>query len=144
MPAGMELPESVVFTFTHFPETVLSDLANQILWQGLVVGNLKHALGSLVLIQFLAKWRQPRRCWREVAVCLVRGESEQESGLHEEGGSPLDCLLGLRCDALEDRVQPAQMRLALAWGSPDILGDRSRTLACHLYCLNHGCLLPRT
>jgi hypothetical protein len=49
MPAGMELPESAVFTFTHIPETVLSDLANQILWQGLVVGNLKGALGSLVL-----------------------------------------------------------------------------------------------
>jgi hypothetical protein len=43
----MESPESVVFTFTHNPETVLSDLANQILGQGLVVGNLKGALGSL-------------------------------------------------------------------------------------------------
>jgi hypothetical protein len=40
----LELPESVVFTFTHIPEAVLSDLANQILWQGLVVGNLKGAL----------------------------------------------------------------------------------------------------
>jgi hypothetical protein len=29
MPAGMELPESVGFLFTHIPETVLSDLANQ-------------------------------------------------------------------------------------------------------------------
>ena len=85
MPAGMELPESVVFTFTHIPETVLSDLANQILWQGLVVGNLKGAVGSLVLFQFLAKWLQPRRCWREVEVCFVRGESEEESALHEEG-----------------------------------------------------------
>jgi len=37
----MELRESMVFTFMHLPETVLSDLANQILWQRLVVGNLK-------------------------------------------------------------------------------------------------------
>ena len=49
MPAWMELPESAVFTFTHIPETVLGDLVNQILWQGLVVGNLKGAIGSLVL-----------------------------------------------------------------------------------------------
>ena len=61
MPAGMELPESVVFA--HIPETVLSDLADEILWQRLVVGNLKEALGSLVLFQFLAKWLQRRRRW---------------------------------------------------------------------------------
>ena len=30
--AMLVLPESIVFTFTHNPETVLSDLANQILW----------------------------------------------------------------------------------------------------------------
>ena len=29
----MELPESVVFTFTHNAETVLGDLPNQVLWQ---------------------------------------------------------------------------------------------------------------
>jgi len=75
MPAGMELPESVVFTCTHIPETVLSDLANQSLWQGLVVGNLQHALGSLVLCQFLAKWLQPRRCWREVEVGIASSAS---------------------------------------------------------------------
>ncbi len=61
MPAGMELPESVVFA--HIPETVISDLADEILWQRLVVGNLKEALGSLVLFQFLAKWLQRRRRW---------------------------------------------------------------------------------
>jgi hypothetical protein len=44
----MELPESVVVTFTHNTETVLCDLANQILGQGLAAGNLKGAIGSLV------------------------------------------------------------------------------------------------
>src|SRR5258706_831803 len=128
---GTKLPKSVVFT--HIPETVFSDLANQIFWQGFVVGNLKKVLGRLVLFQFLAKCFQRRRCWREVAVRLVRGESEQESGLHEEGDSPLDRLLGPRRDALEDRVQPAQMRLALRWCTPAILGDCSRTLAHKIY-----------
>src|SRR5258705_11938444 len=42
-----------------------------------------------------------RRCCREVEVCLVRGESEQEPGLDEEGDAPLDRLLGLRRDPLE-------------------------------------------
>ena len=65
---------------------------------------------------------------------LCAEKANRESGLYEEGDSPLDRLLRLRRDALEDRVQPAQMRLALAWGSPDILGDRTRTLAGHLGC----------
>ena len=86
MPAGMELPESVVFP--QIPETVLSDLADQILWQGLVVGNLKEALGSLVLFQFLATWLQRCRCWREVEVCFVRGESEQGIGALRRRGFP--------------------------------------------------------
>jgi hypothetical protein len=49
MPAGMELPESVVSAFTHIPEAALSDLANEVLRHGLVVRNLKKALGSLVV-----------------------------------------------------------------------------------------------
>ena len=44
MPDGMRLPESVVFSFTHLLETVFSDLANQVLWQRLVVENLKGCL----------------------------------------------------------------------------------------------------
>lgn len=92
----MNLPKSIVFTFTHIPKTLLGDLANQVLWQGLVVGNLKQALGRLMLFQFLAKRFQPRRCWREVEVCFVRGKSEQEPGLHEKRSAPLDRLLGLR------------------------------------------------
>ena len=107
MPSGLGLPETVVFTLMHKPETVLRDLANQILRQGLVVGNLKETLGTFMFFQFLAKWLQPLRAWAEVKVCFVRGESEQESGLYEEGGSPFDCLLGLRCDALKDLVQLA-------------------------------------
>ena len=107
----MELPKGAIFTFTHIPETVLGDLANQILWQRLTVGNLKGALGGLVRFQLPAKWLQSRRRWREVEVCFVGGECEQESGLHEKGGPPLDRLLGLRRDALEDRVQAWQMRL---------------------------------
>src|SRR6267143_1178770 len=39
------------------------------------------------------------------------GNVRRAIGLHEEGGSPLDRLLCLRRDALEDRIQPAQMRL---------------------------------
>jgi len=66
MPTVMGLPESVAFTFTHIPEAVRSDFANQILGQGLVVEHLKGALGSLVLFQFLAKWLRPRRCEHEV------------------------------------------------------------------------------
>ena len=100
----LELPESFVFTFTYSAETVLGDLPNQILWRGLVVGNLKASLGSLVLFQFLVNWLHPVRAWGEVEVCFVRGESEQESGLHEEGGSPLERLLGLRRDVFEDFV----------------------------------------
>src|SRR5438067_24661 len=107
-----------VVTFAHIPVTVFSDLASQILWQGGVVGNLKDALlGSLVLFEFLAKWLQPRRCWREVEMRFVRRVSEQESGLHEERDSPLDRLLGLRRDALEDRVQPAQIGLPPPWAT---------------------------
>src|ERR1700721_1219204 len=135
-PLGMELPESVVFTFSYIPDTVLCDLANQVLRQRLVVGNLEEALGSLMLFQLFAKYIHRRRGWREVEVCFVGGESEQESRLHEEGGAPLDRLLRLRRDALQDRVQPPQMRLARPWGSPDILSDRSRTLACHLIRLD--------
>src|SRR6185436_7222477 len=100
---GMELPEGVILAFTHHLETALGNPANQILRQGLVVGNLQGTLGSPVPFQFLAKWLQPRRRGHEVEVCLVRGESEQESGLYEEGGSPLDRFLGLRSNALEDR-----------------------------------------
>ncbi len=72
----MELPKSVVFTFTRGTETVLSHLASQILWQGLVVGKLREIFSRLVLFP-------------------------------------------------EDRVQPLKLRLALAWSSPDVLGDRS-------------------
>jgi len=126
-----------IVAFTHIKESVLSDLANQILWQGLVVGKLKKAgVGNLELCEFLAKWLQRRRCCHLVAVRFVRGESEQEAGFHEEGVSPLDHLLGLRRNAFEDRIQPAQMWLALAWGSLDILVGRSRTFACHLFCLD--------
>lgn len=82
MPAGMGLPESVVFTFTYDLETVLGNFANQILWQGLVVRNLQEVLGRLVLFQFLAKCLQRRRCGREVEVCFVPRESEQKSGLY--------------------------------------------------------------
>src|SRR5258706_14716899 len=105
----------------HGPETALGNPANQLLRQELVVGNLQEVLGGLVLAQFLPKWLQTRRQWREIQVCSVRGECEQESRFHEEGGSPLDRLLGLRRDALEYRVQPAQVRLTLAWGRADIL-----------------------
>src|SRR5438477_11174096 len=122
--------------FSHIPQTILSNLADQFLRHGLVVGNLKKVPGRLVLLELRVKWLQRRRCWREVAVCLVRRESEQESGLHEEGHSPLDYLLGPRRDALEDRVQPPQMRLGLRWGRANILGNCRRTIACHLVCLN--------
>lgn len=134
----MESPERLVVTFTHRPETVLRDFADQILWQGLVVGNLKGALGRLVIFQFLAKGLHRRRGGREAAVRLVRGEGEQEPRLHEERGAPLDRLLGLRRDALEDRIQPAQMRLPRAWSRLDILGDCRQTLVCHFFCFNYG------
>jgi len=138
------LPLSLLFhacpeivAFTQIPESVLSDLANQILWQWLVVGKLKKAgISDLELFEFLAKWLQRRRCCHEVAVRLMRGESEQEARFHEEGISPFDHFLGFRRDAFEDRVQPAQMWLALAWGSSDILCGRSRTFGCHLFCLD--------
>jgi hypothetical protein len=41
--------------------TRFSDLANQLLWQGLVVGNLERVLGRFVPFQFLAKCLQRRR-----------------------------------------------------------------------------------
>src|SRR5262245_20535438 len=39
------LPEGVVITSTHYPDTVLGDLANQPLRQGLAVRHLKRAHG---------------------------------------------------------------------------------------------------
>src|SRR4051812_32028424 len=138
MLAGIELPEPVVFTFTQIPETVFGELADQILWQRLIVRKLKEILRRLVLFELLAKCLQRRRRWREVAVCLARGEREHKSRLNEERVSPLDRLLRHWRDALEDCVQPAQMRLAGGWGSPDIFGDRRRTLTCHFFCLNDG------
>jgi hypothetical protein len=50
-------------------------------------------------------------------VRLECGERENESRLHEERVSPLDRFLGLRRYALEDRVEPAQLRLAFARGA---------------------------
>ena len=60
----------------------------------------------------------------------MRGKGEQESGFHEEGGAPFEGFLGFRRDVFEDRVEPAQIRLAGARGGPDIRGDRGRALAC--------------
>ena len=61
-----------------------------------------------MLFQFLPKWLQPCQCCREVEVGFVRGESEDESRLHEEGSSPLDSLLGLWRDGALFGATPDQ------------------------------------
>lgn len=99
-PAGMALPEGVVLAFAHVPEAALGDLADQILGQGLVVGNPEEVLGRLALFQFLAERVQARRGRREVEVGLVRGKGEQESGFHEEGGAPFERFLGFRRESI--------------------------------------------
>src|SRR5689334_12941185 len=103
----MGSPERVAVT--HIVQTVLGNPANQIFRHWLVVGNLQEVFCCLVILQFLAKCFQRRCCWREIAVRLMRGKSEQEARLHEERSSPLDRLPGLWRDTLEDRVQAAQM-----------------------------------
>src|SRR3990167_456643 len=142
MPVGTVLPESIVFTFAHNLETVLRHPANQILRQGLVVRNLQGTLGGFVFFQFLLKWLQPRRHWREVEMGLVRGESEQEPGFHEKWRAPLDRFLGLRRDALEKFVQPAQMRLTLQRSRANIVVDCFGTLGCHRFYLHYGSFNP--
>src|SRR5436189_4337186 len=68
---------------------------------------------------------------------LVRREGKQESGIHEEGVTPLDYLLRVWRDALEDRVKPAQVRLGDSRCGADIFGDRRRAFAGHLRSSNY-------
>lgn len=82
MPPGMELPESVVFTFTHIPETILSDLANQILWQGLVVGNLKEALCSS---SSLRNGSNPASVGEELRCALCAEKANRNRGWTKKG-----------------------------------------------------------
>src|SRR5690242_13573024 len=106
------LPERVVIARFYGADAMPGDLADQRLGQRLVVRERYGALGGPMRRKLLAKRLEARRHRREAQVRLVRRECEEESRLDEEWRSPLDRFGRLRRNALEDLVEPAQMRLA--------------------------------
>src|SRR5216117_2190780 len=129
------LPERVVIARLHSTDAMLGDLADQRLRQRLVVGNRDRAFGRSMLGKLLAKRLEAFRHRRETQVRLVRRKSEQKSRLDEKRRAPLDRLRGFRRDALEDRVQPAKVRLPRFRRGVDVFGNGGRTFARHVHLL---------
>ena len=73
----------------------------------------------------------------------MRGESEQR-GSTKKGVPHLIASSASGATLVRIRVQPAQMRLALAWGSPDMFGDVvGRLLAISFASITDACLTFR-
>ena len=121
---GRRVPEGVIVALLHVSKSELGNTTDEILGQWIGVPDLKDArFCRFVLFQFVAKRLEACKHRGKAEVGFVRRKGEQESRLDKKGRTPLDRLFGVGGDALENGVQPMQMRMAVGRRCADIFGD---------------------